>query len=186
MRAGVVEARRLRDATDVLQPVVAADGARFLADEFHAVVVRGVVAGGNHDTAVHLPGEGREVDDLGAAEPHVVHVDTRIEQTLLQRARQLLAREPDVAADDHPAGTDEVGVCAANPVGHVLVELGRNAAAQVIGLESGNGTTLHAALLSPRDLELRPARKRRTRRSASRSMPSGLPRSVHRAAVTAI
>ena len=99
------EARRFRNSTDVLQTIVPTDGPRFLADELHSVVVRGVVAGRNHDTPVHLSGEGREVDDFGAAQPHVVHVDTRIEKSLFQCARQLLAGEPDVASDDHPAGT---------------------------------------------------------------------------------
>ena len=42
----------------------------------------------------------RVVDDLGAAQTDVVHVDARIEQALLERLGELLTRQADVAADD--------------------------------------------------------------------------------------
>src|ERR1700753_4220284 len=50
--------RALGKALDLLQTIVAADGFGLLADELHAVVVSGVVAGGYHDTAVITAVEG--------------------------------------------------------------------------------------------------------------------------------
>jgi len=117
------ELPRLGDRTDVLQAVVAADRARTLAHELHAVVVRRVVARRDHDAAVHLARERREVHDLRAAEADVVDVHPRIQQALLEGLGQFLAREADVAADDHFLRLDELGVSTADPVRDVLVQL---------------------------------------------------------------
>ena len=115
----------LRDAADVLQAVVAADRTRAFAHELHAVVVRRIVAGGDHDAAVHLARERREVDDFGAAEADVVDVDAGVEQALLQRLAEQFAREPDVAAHDHTLRLHELGVGAADAIGDVFVQFAR-------------------------------------------------------------
>ena len=135
-RAGVVNLPASAMRADVLQAVVAADRPRALAHELHAVVVRRVVARRDHDAAVHLARERREVDDLGAAEADVVDVDARVEQALLERLAELLARQADVATDDHLLRLDELRVGAADAIGDVLVQLVRDAAAQVVGLEA--------------------------------------------------
>ena len=115
----------LRDAADVLQAVVAADRARAFAHELHAVVVGRIVAGRDHDAAVHLARERREVDDFGAAEADVVDVDAGIEQALLERLAEQLAREPDVATDDHALRLQELRVGAADAIRDVFVQLAR-------------------------------------------------------------
>ena len=137
------ELARLCDPADVLQAVVAADRPRALAHELHAVVVRRVVARRDHDAAVHFARERREVHDLGAAEADVVDVHARIEQPLLEGLAELLARQADVAPDDHLLRLDELRVRAADAIGDVLVQLGRDAPAQVIGLETADADGVH-------------------------------------------
>src|SRR5690606_34949086 len=63
---GLAERLALRDRLDVLEAGIGADRPRLLADHLHAVVVRRIVARGDHDAAVELLVESGEVDDLGA------------------------------------------------------------------------------------------------------------------------
>src|SRR5690606_22951973 len=65
----------LGERLDVLQAGVGAERPRALADALHAVVVRRIVARGDHDAAVELAAERREVDDLRADYADVEHVD---------------------------------------------------------------------------------------------------------------
>jgi hypothetical protein len=113
----------------------AADGARFLAHEFHAVVIGGVVTRGHHDPAVELAGERGVVDGLGAPEPDVEHVAAAVLQPLLQRRGERGARKADVVADCHAAGLHEGRVGAPDVPRKALVDLIGHAPAHVIGLE---------------------------------------------------
>ncbi len=88
-----------REAADVLQAGVGADRPRPLADEFHAVVVRRIVAGRDHDAAVELHAERREIGELRAADADVEHVDAGVRQPLHERDREPRARAANVAAD---------------------------------------------------------------------------------------
>ena len=133
----------LCNAPDILQAIVAADGPRALADELHAVVVRRIVARRDHDAAVHLARERREVDDFGAAEADVVDVDAGVQQALLQRLAEQLAREPDVAADDHALRLHELRIRAADTIRDVLVQFVRDATAQVVRLETLDRDRIH-------------------------------------------
>ncbi len=73
---------------DVQQSGVGADRAGALAHELHAVVVRRIVARGDHDAAVELPLGGGEVTALSAAQADVQHIDAGFGKTALQRGRQ--------------------------------------------------------------------------------------------------
>ena len=119
-----------------LSPVSALIGARLLAYDLHAVVVRRVVACGDHDAAVELLAERREVDELGAAHADVEHVDARVREALDQRRSERRARRADVAADSDPPRLHERRVGPADPVGEVLVEVLGDAAANVVGFEA--------------------------------------------------
>ena len=130
------------------EPRVAADRPGPLPHELHAVVVRRVVARRDHDAAVHLARERRVIDDLRAAETDVVDVDAGIEQALLQRLADLFAREADVATDDHFPGLDELGVCPPDAIRDVLVQLARNASAQVVRLEALDRDRIHLVVPS--------------------------------------
>ena len=57
----------LDERAHLFQSRVAADRARAFANEFHPVVVGGVVAGGDHDAAVEAMGERGEVASLRPA-----------------------------------------------------------------------------------------------------------------------
>ena len=83
---------------DVLEAGVRADGLALLAHQLEAVVVGRIVAGGHHDAAVQLPGEGGEVHAFGAAQADVEHVDAGIGEAADEFLGELVAGEADVAA----------------------------------------------------------------------------------------
>ncbi len=103
-----------------MQAAVGADRLRLLAHELHAVVVRRVVAGGDHDAAVEALGEGGEVDPFRAAEADVGDVDAGVGQAPDQCLAELFAGEADVAADADALGLQEGGVGLADLVGQGL------------------------------------------------------------------
>ena len=74
----------------------------------------------HHDAAVHFLEERSEIDDFRAAQADVVNVYAGVEQALLERLAERLARQPDVAVD------------------LLAVE-----AAEVVRLESGNLDFVH-------------------------------------------
>ena len=65
---------------NLLQAAVAADRAGAFANELEAVVIYGVVAGGDHDAAIETKVEGGEIDLLGAADAEVEHIDAAVHQ----------------------------------------------------------------------------------------------------------
>jgi hypothetical protein len=137
------ELARLGQRTDVLQAIIATDGPRAFAHELHAVVVRRVVARRDHDAAIHLLEERREVHDLGAAQADVVDVDAGVEQALLERLAEQLARKPDVAANDDFARLHELCICAADAIRDVFVQLFGDASAEVVRFESIDRDGMH-------------------------------------------
>src|SRR5690606_6542390 len=66
----------------------------------------------------------------------IEHVDARVGEAPHQCRREARARETDVASDGHPARADELRIGAADAVRDILVELARDAAADVVGLEA--------------------------------------------------
>ncbi|SAJ11139.1 Uncharacterised protein [Klebsiella aerogenes] len=78
----------LRQALNIAQPGIAADGLRILAHQFHAVVVHRVVARGHLDTAIHPEVEGGKVDLFGTAQADIQHVGAGVHQPSGQRQLQ--------------------------------------------------------------------------------------------------
>ena len=134
---GVDELAGLGDLADVLEPRIAADRARLVADELEPVVVRRVVARGDHDAAVEPERRGREIDVLGAAEADVHDIDAGVVESADQGVGELLAGMADVAADGDAARLQPRGIGAADPVDGFRVQFIRNPPADVIGLEAG-------------------------------------------------
>ena len=128
----------LRERADVLQARVGADRARLLAHELHAVVVRRIVARRDHDAAVELAAERREIGELRAADADVEHVDAGVREALDERRRERRARGANVAADGDGARLHERRVAAADAIRDVLVELLGNAAANVVRFEASD------------------------------------------------
>ncbi len=87
----------LRQALNIAQPGIAADGLRVLAHQFHTVVVHRVVARGHLDTAVHPEVEGGKVDLFGTAQADIQHVGAGVHQPAGQRQLQRLAGEAHIA-----------------------------------------------------------------------------------------
>lgn len=71
--------------SDLIQPIIGTDGPGFGADHFHAVVIFRVVAGGHHDTAVHLVVAGGEIHLFGAAQTDIEHIRPRGHQAGAER-----------------------------------------------------------------------------------------------------
>jgi hypothetical protein len=94
------------------------------------------VARRDHDAAVELAAEGREIHELRAADADVEHVHARIVETPDELRRERGARRANVAADRHRFRLDERRVCPTDPISDVFVELARNAAANVVRLEA--------------------------------------------------
>ena len=121
---------------DLVQPGVAAQGPGPLPDELHAVVFRGVVAGGDHDAAVQAQMGGGEVDLLRAAEPQVPDLDPGVVETGGQGLGQGQAGEAYIPPHRHPGRGQEGGISPADPVGQVLVEFAGDPAPDVIGFKT--------------------------------------------------
>ena len=68
---------------------------------------------------------GREVDDVGRAQPDVGHVGARERRALDERGGERLRRRPHVVADDHLLGAGEVRERVADPARERLVDLVR-------------------------------------------------------------
>ena len=139
--AGLRRRRRQTAASDqgahLGQSGIAADWPRSLAHELHAVVVGRVVARGNHDATVKPVGEGRKIHAFSAAQADVAHLATAIHEPAAQGVCKRCARQPDVAPDGDDFWLDESGIGTPDVVSERLVQLGGNAAANVIGLKGG-------------------------------------------------
>ena len=132
--AGLRRRRRQTAASDqgahLGQSGIAADWPRSLAHELHAVVVGRIVARSHHDA-------GRKIHALGAAQADVAHLATAIHEPAAQGVCKRCARQPDVAPDGDDFWLDESGIGTPDVVSERLVQLGGNAAANVIGLKGG-------------------------------------------------
>ncbi len=74
-----------RNAPDILQPAVAAQGFGAFAHELKPVVIDRVVARGNHDAAVELEMKRGEIYLFGPAQAQVEYFDTAIGQSAGER-----------------------------------------------------------------------------------------------------
>ena len=122
---------------DVVQAVIGADGPGLGADHFHAVVVFRVVAGGDHDAAVHAVVAGGKVHLFGATQADVVNVGTGRHQAGAERLGDFRAGQADVIADDHFLCTGNFHIGPADFFCQGRVQLVRNPAPEVIGFEAG-------------------------------------------------
>src|SRR5690606_5241040 len=131
----------LGDFLDIEQTGIATDRSRTFADEFHAVVVFGIVAGSYRDTAIHrlaidLRMKGREVDFFGTAQTDIENIDAAVAQPIRQGLFKRLAGQSNIAADDNLFRLDDLRISAADAIGDFVVELIRNATTHVIGFKT--------------------------------------------------
>jgi len=122
---------------NIFETGVGADGLTQLAHQLQAVVIGRVVAGGDHQPAVELVIEGGEVHAFRAAQPDVHHIHAGVGDAADQRLRELLAGETDIAADGDAPRIDEGRVRAPYLVDEIRIDFVGNAAADIVGLESG-------------------------------------------------
>ncbi len=150
----------------LLEARVGADRARPLAHELHAIVIGRVVARRDHDAAVEraaraVTRRGRVVHALGAAEPDVVDIDAALEQALRERRRERWASQAHVVPDHDALGLHKACVGTADRTREVFVDLVGDAAADVVGLESGEIHVIcfcYPARTGPRSGRCRPRR----------------------------
>ncbi|VAU34750.1 Uncharacterised protein [Klebsiella variicola] len=126
----------LRQALDIPQAGVAADGLRVLAHQLHAVVVHRVMARRHLDAAVHPEVEGGEVNLFGAAQADIQHVGAGVHQPAGQRQLQRLAGEAHIAPHHYLPGFQKFAIGAADTVGNVLVQLLAQFTTDVISLKA--------------------------------------------------
>src|SRR5690606_4658061 len=136
---GLAKGPGFRQGANLRQAVVAAHRAGALADELDAVVVDGVVAGGDHQAAVEAAVEGGEVDLLGAALADPGDVAAGVADAVGHRLAKTGAGEADVVPHHDVAGVEHLGKGAADAVGDLGVELIGHPTADVVGLEAAEG-----------------------------------------------
>ena len=105
-------------------------------DQFHAVIVCRIVAGGHHDAAVHPPvlaAENGMVDLFGAAEPEIQDIHPVSKQGFGQRPGQFGAGEAHVPADDDFFKGKQLGKGQADPAGDCRIQLIGHPAPDIIG-----------------------------------------------------
>ena len=119
-----------------VRPGLLADRRRARPAQLDAVVLRGVVARGEH-RAGRVELAGREVDDVGGAQADVGHVGAGERRALDERGRERLRRRPHVVADDHLLRAGEVRERVADPARERLVDLFGIQPAHVVSLEDG-------------------------------------------------
>ena len=147
--AALEQARR-EHRLDLAEAGLLADRARAGAAQLDAVVLRGVVARGEH-RGRRIEAPRREVAEVGGREPEVDDVGAGQGRALDERGDQRLRRRPRVAADEHPGGAGERDEGVADAAGDGLVDLVGVDAADVVGLEDRvEGGVCHGGL-SDRD-----------------------------------
>ena len=123
-------------AFDLFEAGVAAQRPGLFPDELHAVVFRGVVAGGDHNAAVQPQVRGGEVDLLRAAQPQVPDLHPGVVEAGGQGLSQGEAGEAYIPPHRHPDRRQKRRISPADPVSQVLVEFLGNPAPNVIGLKT--------------------------------------------------
>lgn len=119
-----------------LRPVSPLIGCAPPSNQFHAVVVHGIVAGSDFNPAVHIEMEGGEIHLLGADKTNIDDIDTGIHQPLRNRLFQQRAGQADIATDNHPARFKKFSESPADAAGNVLVEFSPEFSSDIIGFKT--------------------------------------------------
>ena len=121
------------------QPAVARNGDGAAADQFHAVVVGGIVAGGDHDAAVAAGLLGGKVNFFGPAVADVRDPAAAMVQAQRDGLQQRAAGMADVATQCHADGLKALRVSQPQPIGDGGVQFVRHAPTDIVGLEATRG-----------------------------------------------
>ena len=135
--AGDLAARRdtrLDHFLDLLQTALFADGRGTRAAQLDAVVLRGVVARGQH-RAGRVESTGREIDEVGRRQPDIGDVGAGERRTFDERRRERTGRFAHVVTDDEMLRAREMRERVADPASERFVDLVGIDAANVVRLE---------------------------------------------------
>ncbi len=124
---------------DCEQAGIGADRPGILLDQLHAVVIHRVVAGGDHHAAGRAQMVGLEIDFFRAAQADVDHLAPGTTQAGGQCILQRRAGQAHIVAEDHWTGSELRGQGDADAAGQVFVQFFRHTAADIVGLEGGQG-----------------------------------------------
>ena len=121
---------------DLAQSGLLADRRGSGAAQLDAVVLRGVVAGGEHRRRC-VEAAGREVREVGRGQTEIGDVGTREVDTFRERLRERNRRRAHVARHEHAVGAREAGERVPDPASDGLVDLVGVHTTDVVGLEDG-------------------------------------------------
>ena len=150
-RALVGEAAGGDGLLDLLDAGVAAQRQGPAADHLDAVVLPGIVGGGDHGASVEVLGGHVEIEHVRPHHADVGDVRPLAARALDEAARDLGRGEPHVASHGDAPGraAQVVDEGAADAAGHLAVDLPGMDGADVVGLEDGGIHGGHARILRP-------------------------------------
>ncbi|CZY75713.1 Uncharacterised protein [Enterobacter cloacae] len=126
-----------RQTLHVAQAGIAADRARTLAHQLHAVVIHRVMAGRDFNPAVHAQVEGGKIDLFGTGKADIQHVHARVLQPFRQRQLQGFAGQTHVATQYDSFRFQVFAVRAADAPRNVFIQLFTQLAANIVGFKTG-------------------------------------------------
>ena len=124
------------------------NGTYALADEFHAVVLFGIVRRGDHDAAVKIVVARREVNHFGADLPNVKNVTARLGESANKRVAQRGTRQANIVPDGNFMRAEQFGKNSADAICQLLIDAFGINAANVVGSEARNVDRHACTLLS--------------------------------------
>ena len=124
---------------NILQTGISTYRARIFSHQFQTIVVRWVMAGGDHNAAVCPKFSRCEVDHFRSAQAYIENLSAGIRNAFADGVGQLLARQTNVSSNNDSLSIQKLCRRIANSVGNIRVELIWDLAADVVGLEAVDG-----------------------------------------------
>lgn len=89
---------------NILKACILADRDAFLSDDFYSIIVGRIMAGRDHESAIHFIEECAEVHHFCTAASDVIHISTAVSQSAACSFADLLGARAHVIADAHGFG----------------------------------------------------------------------------------
>ena len=124
------------ESFDILQARIRTDRNPLFPYDLDAIVIGGIMAGGNHETAVQSVMESTEIHHFRAAETDVIYIGARIHKTLCCGLADFSGTGPHIEADAHGFGMIQRSIGPAHPIGQLFVHLTGHNPPDIISFKS--------------------------------------------------